>query len=194
MASSSNGKNGYELPKKVAIIYSDVKRDYFPTEEQYITEKDAEDDAKLIASYLRNFNIGVRIYSGNSTLGKLLRKDKPEMVINLVDSVKGVESLSSAIPGVLELLEIPYTGGDILGISLTMNKFLVKKLLQQNCVPVPHYQLFNSASDYLDPSLRYPLISKLNEIHGAVEITEDAVSDTEKHLRERLKNLIQVYK
>jgi D-alanine-D-alanine ligase len=37
------------------------------------------------------------------------------------------------------------------------------------------------------------LISKLNEIHGAVEITRDAVSENEKHLRDRLKFLIQTY-
>jgi D-alanine-D-alanine ligase len=75
-----------------------------------------------------------------------------------------------------------------------MNKFLVKKLLQQNGIPVPQYQLFNSANDFIDSTLRYPLISKLNEIHGAVEITKDAVSENEKHLRERLKFLISTYK
>jgi D-alanine-D-alanine ligase len=115
-------------------------------------------------------------------------------VINVVDSVKGDESLSSAIPGVLELLDLPYTGADILGLSLDTNKFLIKKLLQQNGVPAPHYQLFNSPGDYLDPTLRFPLISKLNAIHGAVEITASAVSETEKHLRERLRYLIQTYK
>jgi D-alanine-D-alanine ligase len=116
------------------------------------------------------------------------------MVINLVDSVKGDESLSSAIPGVLELLNIPYTGADILGLSLDTNKFLVKKLLQQNGVPVPNYQLFNTPGDYLSPSLRFPLISKLNAIHGSVEITKNAVSETEKHLRERVRRLIRTYK
>jgi D-alanine-D-alanine ligase len=116
------------------------------------------------------------------------------MVINVVDSVKGDESLAAAIPGVLELLDIPYTGADILGLSLDSNKFLVKKLLQQNGVPVPHYQLFNTPGDYLDPTLRFPLISKLNAIHGAVEITQDAVSENEKHLRARLRYLIRTYK
>jgi D-alanine-D-alanine ligase len=191
---SSLNKNGYELPKKVAIVFSDVKREYFPTEEQYITEKDAEVDAKLVSKYLEKFDIQVFLYPGNTDLPNKLRKNKPDMVINLVDSVKGNEALSSSLPGVLELLDIPYTGGDILGLSLTMNKFLVKKLLQQNGIPVPQYQLFNSANDFIDSTLRYPLISKLNEIHGAVEITKDAVSENEKHLRERLKFLISTYK
>lgn len=189
-------KNGaeFELPKKVGIIYSDAKREYFPTESQFITEKDADQDAELISSYLETLGISVHLYPGNAALPAHLRRDRPEMVINIVDSVKGDESLASAIPGVLELLDIPYTGADILGLSLDTNKFLVKKLLQQNGVPVPHYQLFNTAADYLDPSLRFPLISKLNAIHGSVEITRDAVSENEKHLRERLRYLIQTYK
>jgi D-alanine-D-alanine ligase len=190
---SQNGFE-YELPKKVGITYSDVQRGYFPTEAQYITEKDADKDAELIGSYLETLGIKVLLYPGNAALPAHLVKDRPELVINLVDSLKGDESLSSAIPGVLELLDIPYTGADILGMSLDTNKFLVKKLLQQNGVPVPHYQLFNTPGDYLDPTLRFPLISKLNTIHGAVEITREAVSETEKHLRERLRYLVQTYK
>lgn len=188
------GKNGYKLPQKIVILHSDVKREYFPTKAQYITEMDAKKDARLVSEYIKKFGIDVKLYGGNSKLSGFLKKYKPDMVINLVDSIKGVESLQSAIPGVLELLDFPYTGGDILGLSLTTNKFLVKKLQEQNGVPVPHYQLFNSYTDFLDPSLRFPLISKLNEIHGAVEITEDAVSENEKHLRERIKFLTQTYK
>ena len=183
-----------ELPKKVAILYSDVKREYFPTESQYITEKDADKDARLIAKYLKTLGLKVLLYPGNADLPVRLHNDKPELAINLVDSIKGDESLSSAIPGVLELLDIPYTGADILGLSLDTNKFVIKKLLQQNGIPVPHYQLFNTPGDFLDPTLRFPLISKLNAIHGAVEITKDSISEHEKHLREHLRYLIQTYK
>ncbi len=184
----------YELPEKVGVIYSDVKRSYFPTRSQYITEKDADEDARLIGEYLKTLGMDVHLYPGNEELPVRLRKDHPELVINLVDSVKGDESLAAAIPGLLELLDIPYTGADILGLSLDTNKFLVKKLLQQNGIPVPAYQLFNTATDYLDPRLRFPLISKLNAIHGSVEITKDAVSETEKHLRERVRYLGCTYK
>ena len=68
------------------------------------------------------------------------------------------------------------------------------KLLQQNGIPVPNYQLINAPGDTIDPTLRFPLISKLNAIHGAVEITRDAISENEKHLRDRLRFLIQTYK
>jgi D-alanine-D-alanine ligase len=183
-----------ELPKRVGIIYSDVQREFFPTEAQYITEKGAEQDARLIGEYLESLGITVLLHPGNAELPEWLRINAPEMVINLVDSIKGMESLASAIPGVLELLEIPYTGADMLGLSLDTNKFVIMKLLQQNGVPVPYYQLFSSPEDYLDPAIRFPLISKLNSIHGSVEITKDAVSENEKQLRKRLRYLIRTYK
>ncbi len=183
-----------EFPSKIGIIYSDVRREDFPTEEQFITEKDAEKDAQVIGQYLATLGITVLLHPGNASLPEWLRRNKPDMVINLVDSVKGDESLAAAIPGVLELLDIPYTGAGILGLSLDTNKFLIKKLLQQNGVPVPYYQLFNTPEDYLDPGLRFPLISKLNAVHGSVEITKDAVSENEKQLRKRLKYLIRTYK
>lgn len=186
-------KQNNHLPKKVAILYSDIKREYFPTEAQYITEKDAYRDAKIIAGYLKKLKIKTFLFPANDTLPENLKKYKPDVAINLVASVRGLEYLASTIPALLELLEIPYTGAGILGESLSYNKFLIKKLLQQNGVPVPHYQLFNTPFDPLDPTLRFPLISKLNEIHGGVEITKEAVSENEKHLRERLKFLIKTY-
>jgi D-alanine-D-alanine ligase len=188
------GKNGNYFPKKIGIIFSDVKRENFPSEAAYITEKDAEHDAQAIAEYINKLGIEPLFYPGNELLPERLRKEKPDMVLNLVGSVRGVDNLESAIPGVLELLNIPYTGAGILGESLSYNKFLTKKLLEQNGVPVPHYQLFNSTSDAIDPTLRFPLISKLNEIHGAVEITKDAVSENETHLRNRLRSLMTTYK
>lgn len=181
------------MPESVAIIYSDVKRVYFSTEEQYLTEKDAFEDAKTVASYLRKLGIRVSLLPGNATLPQRLKSRRPEMVFNLVDSVKGSEYLAATIPAVLELLEIPYTGSGIIGKSLDCNKFLVNKLLRQHGVPVPNLQLFSNATEPLDTTLRFPLIAKLNEVHGAVEINEDAVSETERHLRERIKFLIKAY-
>ena len=125
---TQNGKTPLELPKKVAVTYSEVKREYFPTEAQYLTEKDALHDAKIIVSYLEKMGIRTELYPGDALLPQKLRRDKPDIVMNLVGSVKGNEYLASTIPAVLELLGISYTGAGILGESLDYNKFLVKKI------------------------------------------------------------------
>lgn len=185
--------NGYHLPKKIAILYSDVKREYFPTEAQFVTEKDSLRDALAVEKYINKLGVATVLVPGNPDLPKVLKQEKPDMALNLVGSVRGNEYLISTIPGILEFMEIPYTGTGILGMALDHNKFLVKKVFEQNGIPVPHYQMFNTPTDPLDPSMRFPIITKLNEIHGAVEITKDSVSENEKHLRERLKYLMKIY-
>ena len=180
-------------PARVGVVYSAVRREDFPTEAQYITEKDAEQDAYAIGEYLGAFGLDVRLYPGDEAFAQRVLQDQPDILFNLVDSDKGKESLAAAIPGVLELLDIPYTGANMLGMALDTNKFFIKELLQRNGVPVPIFQLFTSPDEYLDPTLRFPVISKLNAIHGSVEITREAVSENEKHLRKRLRKLTRTY-
>ncbi|HLD51061.1 hypothetical protein A3K34_01955 [candidate division WWE3 bacterium RIFOXYC1_FULL_40_10] len=193
---STNGQSiiEFKLPSRVGIIYSDAKPEYFPTEQQYLTEKDSFTNAQVIADELKILNIDSILYPGNESLTESLRRDKPEMIFNLVDSVRGNEYLSSTIPGILEMLDIPYAGAGIIGFALCYNKFLTKQLLKAAGIPVPNCQLFVTPNDQIDLGLRFPIISKLNEIHGAVEITKSAVSENEKELRERLKYLIDTYK
>lgn len=191
---SNNNKNGKALPvKKVAVVYSHVKREFFPTEEQYVTEKDAKTDAMFIGKEIEKLGLECALISANEFFVEKLNNKKPEMVFNLVDSIKGFEYLSSTIPGILDMLNIPFTGSGLLALALCYNKFLTKQLLQSAYIPVPGFQLFHSHQDKLDTNLRFPLISKLNEIHGAVEINESAISENEKQLRERINYLIKTY-
>jgi len=188
------GGNNLSLPQKVSIVYSDVKREYFPTEEQYITEKEAYKEAKIVSRYLNRLEVETFLYPATLELSNRIKRTKPDMVFNLTGSILGQEYLIAAVPGILEMHDVPYTGAGILGMSLDHNKFLVKKLLQQHGVPVPNFQLFTTYTTSLNNDMRYPLISKLNEIHGAVELNDDAISTNEKHLKDRVKFLINTYK
>jgi len=179
---------------RVAILYSDAKREYFPTEEQFITEAEVFDRAQKLVPYFEKLGYRVELIPGNSELPDLLRKKAPfDFVLNLVDSILGKEHLSAAIPATLEILNIPYLGTGMLGLAINSNKFLTKKMLEQAGLPLPRYQLFGTASDPIDTHLKFPLISKLNEVHGSVGIDQDSVSENESHLRARLKNLIGTY-
>lgn len=178
----------------IAILYSDAKREYFATEEHYLTEAEVYERAKIIAPYFEKMGATIVLIPGNEDLNTRLKKLKPTIVVNLVDSIRGDEYLASAIPGTLELLDSYYTGSGILAMSINFNKFLTKKMLEQYGLPVPRYQLVGDPNEPINPLLRYPLISKINDIHGAVEIDERAVAENERALRERLKRLISTYK
>ncbi len=179
--------------KKIIIVYSYVKREFFPTEQQYITEREAQSDAELVVKEVQKLGIACIALPADDYMVEKVKEYDPDMVINLVDSIKGKEYLTATVPGMLDILGYPFTGAGLLGLAVCYNKFLTKKLMQSAGIPVPNFQLFHSHSDKLDINLRFPLISKLNEIHGAVEITRDAISEDEKHLKERLRYLIKTY-
>lgn len=190
------GSNGNSRPfagLKVAILYSDARREYFATEEHYLTEAEVIDRAKLIAPHFEKMGAEVFLLPGNEQLSEKLLAIKPSLALNLVDSIRGQEYLSASIPGTLELLNIPYTGSGILGMAIDKNKFLMKKMLEQYGLPVPRYQLVSTGNYFIDPLLRYPLISKINDIHGSVEIDRSAISESENHLRERIRRLLATY-
>jgi D-alanine-D-alanine ligase len=185
--------NGGKLPKKVAILYSDAKRKYFSTYEEYLTEKGAKEEAESFIPYLNKLGIKGCVIAGNADMTKHLRREKPDMVINTCATVKGYDYLGATVPSTLELLEIPYTGASILGFALGCNKYLIHALLSQHGVPVPRFQLLTSTTTPIDPSLRYPLILKLNEEHSNVEIKLESVVENELQLRKRLRYLMKTY-
>lgn len=182
------------LPKKIAILYSDAKREYFPTEQQFISEFEVKKRSEEIGKILETMGMSVALIPGNNTLSEALKKYNPDLVINLVDSVYGKEYLSASIPATLELLNIQYTGTGMLGQSMNSNKFLTKNLLEQYGITTPKYQLISEEHEPIDHVLDYPLIVKLNEVHGSVEIDETSVCLDEKSLRKKIQSLIRTYK
>lgn len=178
---------------KIAIIYSDAKREYFPTQQAYITEVEVKQRAADIVQYLQQMNIIATTVPGDDHLHENLKEFNPNFVINLVDSVYGQEYLCASIPGTLELLHIPYTGSGMIGQSINSNKFLTKNLLEQWGLTIPKYQLIKDKTDEVDYNLDFPLITKLNESHGSIEMDESAIVENEKQLKDRVAYLIDTY-
>ena len=182
------------LPKRVAILYSDVKREYFATEETWLSEEGADLYAGEVAKYVAKMGIEVITIAADTDMATNVQKFAPDMAINLVDSIRGQSTLGSSIPGVLEVLHIPYTGAGTLGWALGCNKFLMYQLLQSSGVPVPTHQLVSSSTDMIDPELRYPLFPKLNYEHSSIGVGNDSICHNERELRAKLKDLITTFK
>ena len=187
-------QNEVSLPKKVAVVYSDVKREYFVNEEDYLTEEDADVYAGDVAQHISKMGIEVASFACDNQITDNLKKYAPDMALNLVDSIRGDTSLGSSVPGLFEVLHIPYTGAGVLGWSLGTNKFLMYQLMRSNGIPIPNHQLVSSSSDMIDPNLRYPLFPKLNIEHSSIGIANDSICENERELRAKLKDLIVKHK
>jgi D-alanine-D-alanine ligase len=196
-------ENGYEktinfLKKKgiklIGITYSKAERHFFPTEEAFISEQEVFQRAQVLEKILQNMGFETKLYPGDEKLFQHLSNDGPDLILNLVDTVRGLEFLGTCIPASLDLTQIPYTGSGMYAFILSANKALMKEILIENDIPTPQYQLVKRVREPLSKRLRFPLITKLNNYNGGVGLTNDAVSDDEKHLRKRLSYLFKTYK
>jgi D-alanine-D-alanine ligase len=180
--------------KLVVILYSDAKRKYFSSAEHYKTEAEVYFRSKIIKKHLEKLGFRAILLPGDVTLLDKLKKLKPYIALNLVDSVGGKEDKISLIPAVLDLLSIPYTGAGVTGLSINANKCVTKTILKQFGIPVPKFQLCGSEKQKLDKNIDFPLIVKLNEAHGSLEINQKAIVENEEQLTQRVKYLINKYR
>jgi D-alanine-D-alanine ligase len=178
----------------IAIVRSDVKREYFPTEDAYLSEQECIARAEVVKKEVENLGIVCDIVVADDFLSERLAALKPNLCINFTDSVRGHMPSCAGIPTTFDLLGIPYVGANTLCLSLNCNKYLTKTLLEAWELPTPQYQLFHKPTQEIDYELRYPLILKLNEEHGSVGISEKSVVTNEKELRAQLEYLISTYR
>ncbi|HOH88876.1 MAG TPA: D-alanine--D-alanine ligase [Bacillota bacterium] len=74
-----------------------------------------------------------------SILENYKKTNKNLIVINLVDSAPGEESLAYLVPAILDYIKIKYTGCSHEALFLTTNKVYTKKILHSNFINTPEW-------------------------------------------------------
>ncbi|MGE5223173.1 MAG: hypothetical protein ACM3PY_12105 [Omnitrophica WOR_2 bacterium] len=177
----------------VAVAYSYVERDWFPTEEAYEAERECEYRAQDVVQELSKLNIPAKAYAGDQYFFTNLLVDKPDLVLNLVDTLRGKDSLQTSVPAALELANIPYTGAGMQGLVIGNDRNLFKQLLVANQIPTPTFQFIRRKGTKIDQDLGLPLIVKLNESGGSVGIDNNAVKETYEQANDRVQEMIETY-
>jgi D-alanine-D-alanine ligase len=190
----ASDKRAMKKLKLVAVAYSHVEREFFPTEEAYEAEKEVEDRAAQVIAEIEALGIKAKGYQGNQYLLNNLQIDDPDMVLNLVDTLRGEDALSTSVPAALELSQIPYTGAQMQGMVIGNNRNLTKHMLLAFQIPTPDFQFITRAGTSVNPDLGLPLIVKLNASGGSVGIDVAAVKETLEDAQARVNEMISTYK
>jgi len=84
------------------------------------------------------------------------------------------------IQGMLETVGIPYTGSDVLGSALGMDKLRTKQVWQSAGIPTPAFSVFSSRAgvDAAKDELRYPVIVKPPHEGSSIGISKVDTADT----------------
>jgi len=187
-------KEALKKVKLVAVAYSHVEREWFATQDAYFAEKEVEDRAQEVLEEVLRLGVNARAYPGDRYFLTNLLVDKPDIVINLVDTLRGKDALQTSVPAALELSQIPYTGAGMEGLVIGNSRNLVKHLLLSYDIPTPRFQYIRRLGTNIDENLSTPLIVKLNESGGSVGIDNKAVQETVKDAERKVEKLISTYR
>ena len=136
---------------------------------------------EAVATALEKGGHSVRIIDGNMHVVEQLRDfmprvvagERPGMVFNMAYGIQGV-SRYTHLPGLLEMLGVPYVGSSPQAHSLALDKVIAKLLFQSNGIPTPGFWNFATPDDRFD-DLAFPAIvkPKMEAMSSGIKIVHD---------------------
>lgn len=175
--------------KLVGVAYSHVDEALFANKEAFDAEKEVEERAQQVMEECKKLGLESKGYPGDQYLLTNILVDRPDVIVNLVDTVRGKDKLASTIPAFLEYANIPYTGCGTTGMVIGSNRHLFKELLEHNGIPTPEYKFIRDLRSNTPPAFDPPYIVKLNESGGSMGIDNRAVKETANQVMKKVEEL-----
>jgi len=124
-----------------------------------------------------------------------LQKPKPDLIFNLLECFAAdIIGGQMGVAGVLDLLQIPYTGGGPGELYLQEDKALAKKLLAYEQVLSPDFATFAPNAEFeTGGNLRMPLFVKPLRMDASLGIDERSVVRTTQELMERVAHIQRTF-
>ncbi len=114
---------------------------------------------RAVASALVRSGINAQELVWDDDLVTQLRKSGPDRVFIALHGRGGEDG---SVQGLLEVMDIPYTGSDVLGCALSMDKVRSKQVWECTGVPTPPYSIYQRGDERgeLVDKLRFPVMVK----------------------------------
>jgi len=169
---NSVGDEGYDKLKEVDPATLGFKPEYD------IAVSTVAEEYEAIVEGLRKERFqarGVNVAEEIKNLERLVRRNPPDVVFNLVEGFHDDADLEPAVAGFLDLYRIPYTGAPPIALANCRRKGLMKQLLLANGVPTPKFQQLWKPKITVRHGLHYPLIIKPAREDASAGVDERSV-------------------
>jgi D-alanine-D-alanine ligase len=148
-----------------------------------------------IAHALAECGHDVRLVGVSDDLQSLLHRLSewpPDLVFNAAEAFGGNEALEYLLPGVLEAEGHRYTGAPPLGLQVTRNKAMSKKVLAYFGIQSPGFQTYRLEEEVEKaPELAFPLIVKPLQADASAGIAQASVVQDLASLADRVEFIHQ---
>jgi len=123
-----------------------------------------------------------------SILLEEINADKPDVIFNLAEVFNQKVHLDKNFVGLLEMLEVPFTGSSSATLMICNDKALHKKILRFHRIHVPRFHAFYRGHKvWLPKRLKLPLVIKPLCDEGSRGIAQGSVADNGELFSERIK-------
>lgn len=183
------------MPLKVALLYN-VKSEETP-EEGEPPDQEAEFDSPATIAAIRQAieSLGheaIPIEANRLAYERLLTTPV-DLAFNISEGYWG-RNREAHIPACLEMLNIPYTGSDVLTLALALDKGLTKKILAYHRIPTAPFQIIASPEEELREGLHFPLFVKPCYEGSSKGIEFDSRVEQESSFRQKVAELFTAYR
>ena len=151
---------------KIAIVYNRESQRVINLFGVPNREKYGKKNIKRIVDALKAGGHQVATFEGDKDLidrlgefmPRVVKGELPGMVFNLSYGIQG-QARYTHVPGMLEMLGLPYVGSGPLAHSLALDKVVSKMIFVQHGLPTPEFAVLD-APGFEMPGLKFPLIVK----------------------------------
>ena len=181
---------------KIGVLYNSP---VMPTRGEvvdYVADAEVEEEVGAVEEALKKLGLEHQRFPLAEDLESLitaLKTYSPDVVFNLCEAAYGDSHLEMAVPSMLELLHIPYTGSPPLALGLCQNKGLTKDILKSQGIPTPDYQILSRIEDW-QGRISYPLFVKPLSEDGSIGITKESFIRKNSELKKRVEYIVEQYK
>jgi D-alanine-D-alanine ligase len=154
-------------------------------------EYDSPRTIEAIAKAIEGYGHQVVNLEATGDFPRALMTSGVDIVFNIAEGIRG-RSREAQVPSLCELLGIPYTASDPATLSLCLDKGLCKRVLREQGIETPAFQVLVTGRERLRP-FRYPVIVKPNAEGTSKGITKNSVVDDEAGVRAAARELIERY-
>jgi D-alanine-D-alanine ligase len=117
----------------------------------------------------------VNVREDLSKLERLLRRNPPDVIFNLVEHFHDDAELEPNVAALFEMHRVPYTGAPPFALALCHKKGLAKQVLLANGVPTPRFRLLEEPRIPKRHGLHYPLIVKPSRSDASIGVERGSV-------------------
>jgi D-alanine-D-alanine ligase len=130
----------------------------------------------------------VGVYEDPGLIIDEIKAHPPDVVFNLTEHFNARSAYDRNVAGLLEMLDVPYTGSGPTGLTLCKNKGMAKEILAYHRIRVPDSAVFPPGATIRRPKrLSFPLFIKPLQEEASYGISQDSFVENDQAYEERIR-------